>query len=100
MSEELRKLVNLFCNMQPTFSKEEAFLKGYLMGLGSALRFIDGSYPNLQLVAENPDLYIPIEEWAKETYKRIVMNRIEEIKDMLREIYKKEGRELPDWVKK
>ena len=96
---QLKKIVNLFCNIQTTDSKEEAFLKGYLMGLGEALFHLEKAYPNLQLVVENPQIFIEIEKEIRDIHMKIIKERIEQTKELLKEIYEKKDRELPEWLK-
>jgi len=80
---ELKKIVNFFCNIQPTKTKEEAFLKGYLMGLGSHLAC---PTPYWELLKKNPEMFIPIEREILEIFEKIHRNSIKEAEKLLEEI--------------
>jgi len=80
---ELEKIVNFFCNIQSTKTKEEAFLKGYLMGLGSHLAC---PTPNWELLKKNPEMFVPIEREMREIFEKIHKNQIEEARKLLAKI--------------
>ena len=74
-------------------SKEEAFLKGYLMGLG-----VVGYNPNWELMKKHPEIAVKTESEISETHKKVKDNFIEEAKAKLREMYIEDDRGLPEWL--
>jgi len=80
-------------------TKAEAFLRGYLAGLGAA-RSYDDNPPMFDLIAEDPEIFITIERNRLEIRKKVTEQQIEEATDALREIYTATGREVPEWMKK
>lgn len=83
----LKDLVRFFCNIQTTRSKEEAFLKGYLMGLGGHNIC---PTPDWQLLKEYPDM-TDIESEMREMFEKIHKKDIEEAQRLLAEL-QKEGK--------
>ncbi|GAH24886.1 unnamed protein product [marine sediment metagenome] len=75
-------------------SKEEAFLKGYLMGLG----VVDHN-PNWELMKERPEAAVKIESGISDTHKEVRDKIIEEAKAKLREMYIEDDRGFPEWLK-
>ena len=74
-------------------SKEEVFLKGYLMGLG-----VVGPNPNWGLMKKHPEVAIKIERDISDTHKEVMNKHIEEAEAKLRKIYIEEDRGLPEWL--
>jgi len=74
-------------------SKEEAFLKGYLMGLG-----VVGYNPNWELMNKDPEVAVTVEMNISNTHKEVRDKNIEEAKAKLRDIYIEEDRGLPEWL--
>ena len=74
-------------------SKKEAFLKGYLMGLG-----VVGYNPNWKLMKEHPEVAVKIESEISETHNKVRDNFIEEAKAKLREMYIEDDRGMPEWL--
>ena len=94
MSEDILQTgIELFS--KTSNSKEEAFLKGYLMGLG----VVDHN-PNWELMKEHPGVAVKIERDISDTHKEVRDKNIEEAKAKLREIYIEEDRGLPEWLEK
>lgn len=79
-------------------SKAEAFLRGYLTGMGAAKYDADNP-PSFDLMAKDPEVFIPIEQGMLEIRKRVTEQQIKEAKDALREIYMASGRAIPEWLK-
>jgi hypothetical protein len=86
----------LFCRIQDTRTKEEAFLKGYYFGLGGELA---QHKPNWELVEKNPELFIPIEKSVSEIHEQIMNEQIQVTENLFRELYENENRPLPLWLK-
>jgi len=91
MVDDLRKVVNFFCNIQPTRTKEEAFLKGYLMGLGSHLACPTPDWRLLK-ITKNPELWVEIEKGMREIFEKIHKDAIKEARKLLEELA--EGKRL------
>ena len=93
MSEDILQTgIELFS--KTSNSKEESFLKGYLMGLG----VVDHN-PNWGLMKEYPEVAVKVERDISDTHKEVRGKHIEEAEAKLRDIYIKEDRELPEWLK-
>jgi hypothetical protein len=88
----LEKTVRLYSTIST--SKAEAFLKGYLMGLGCT-----PPEHNFELMKKNPELWIPIEKDVKKHHDSVRMEHIREAKRLLREIYEGEGKYIPEWLR-
>jgi len=93
---KLKEAMSLLCNASN--SKEEAFLNGYLMAKGHEQFVLDNVYPSLSLVAENPKIFIPIELDIKRLYKKLLERDIKKAKELLREIYARDKRNIPKWL--
>lgn len=79
-------------------TKEEAFIKGYMMGMGSLVS--DEKHPpDFDLVAEDPVVFIPIEVEILKIRAKVTHDQIEEAKSELRKIYEMTGRAIPYWIK-
>lgn len=89
----LKDAANMFGELIPK-SKKEAFLNGYLCGLGC-----DMYVPNLDLVAKDPETFVPIEKDRIDIHKSVREDEIENAKEMLRKIYNEEGRQIPKWLR-
>jgi len=92
MSENnLKTAMEIFSKVSTT--KEEAFLKGYLMGLD-----ITGYEPNWMLLKNHPELKIVFdtEKDIAEVHRTVRNKFIEEAKAMLIEVYQKENRKIPE----
>lgn len=92
MGDDLQTGMELFCKTSK--SKEEAFLKGYLMGLG----VVDHT-PNWELMKEHPEVAVRIEREISETSGAVRDRNTEEAKVKLREIYVNDGRKVSDWLR-
>lgn len=79
-------------------SKAEAFLHGYLMGMGAAQYDADNP-PDFGLIAKDPEVFIPIERDMLEIRKKVTEQEINEAKDALRQIYTVSDRPIPEWLK-
>lgn len=88
----LRQAAHIFGTVS-SMTKEEAFYKGYLMGLGGNLPYVD-----LKLIELDSETFIPIERSVQEIHEQVRKQTIEDAKELLREIYVKEGREIPGWL--
>ena len=75
-------------------SKEESFLKGYLMGLG-----VIGDSPNWGVMKKYPDVALKVEKDISDTHKEVRDKCIEEAKGKLREMYIGDDRGMPEWLK-
>lgn len=95
MEPTLKETVEFFCNVQKTTSYEEAFLKGYLMGLGFTTV---SRVPNFELMVKNPQMFIPIEREMIEIHGAVIKRNIDEAMALLTTIYKTEEREVPVWL--
>ena len=93
---DTKTAVELFCKIQDTRTKEEAFLKGLLFGLGGESIM---PRPNFELIAKNPDMIIPIEKNIEEISRQVMNEQIEATQIILEELYEKEGRATPPWLK-
>jgi len=80
---KLREIVNFFCNVQTTGSKEEAFLKGVLFGYGVHLAC---PMPNWKLLKKNPELFADIEREMREIFEAIHKRNIDEARKLLDEL--------------
>ena len=84
---KLKDKVGLFCKLSET--KEEAFLKGFLMGLGAHLLC---PTPNWELMEEFP-ASIKIEQEMRGIFEGIHKGDIEEARQLLAAITSREGGE-------
>ena len=92
----VKKAVALFCHIQDTRTKDEAFLKGLLFGLGGEkVR----PRPNWELLMKNPEMMMPIERDISDIYDSVMNDQIEVVEQLFKEIYEQEGREIPRWLK-
>jgi hypothetical protein len=93
----IKNAVELFCRIQETRTKEEAFLKGLYFGLGGE---IARHRPTWELIVKNPDYFIPIEKELSEIHGEVIDDQIEVTEALFRELYETEGRPIPLWLKK
>lgn len=82
-----------------SLTKEEAFLNGYLMGMGAA-SYDEHNPPNFKAIAEDPELFISIEKDILRMRAIVNHKHIEEAKALLRKIYEESGRGIPTWLEK
>jgi len=94
MSEEDTLQTGMGLFSKTSRSKEEAFLKGYLMGLG-----VIGHNPSWKLMKGHPEVAIDVESDISDTYKKVRDKCIEEAEVKLREMYIEDDRGLPEWLK-
>ena len=93
----IKNAMSLFCRMQDTRTKEEAFLKGLYFGLGGERT---RPRPNWELIKKNPELMIPIEQDINDLYINVMEEQIKSVEQLFKELYENEGRPLPLWLKK
>lgn len=96
MTKNLENAMNFFCNIQVADTKEEAFLKGYLMGLGSSNRYM----PNFELMLKNPEMMIPIEQEMVEINIQVAKDFELIARKVTMDLYKKQGKTYPEWLTK
>jgi hypothetical protein len=94
--QQIKDAITLFCRLQGTRTKEEAFLKGLYFGLGGELA---RPKPNWGLIKRNPEMFIPIEQDIAEIYGNVMKDQIQMTEIILRELYENEGRVTPPWLK-
>jgi hypothetical protein len=94
MINHLKDAMDFFCNIQVADTKEEAFLKGYMMGLGSSNKYT----PNFELMLKNPQMMIPIEQEIMEINSRVTKDFEVVARKVLMEWYDKEKKPYPDWL--
>jgi len=76
---DLKSIVELFCKISKT--KQEAFVKGYLMGLGS---YLACPIPHWKLMKKYPDS-IDTEQEMREIFDEMHKKDIEEARQLLAE---------------
>lgn len=94
--QQIKNAVELFCRMQETRTKEEAFLKGFYFGLGGEMT---RPKPNWELIKRNPEMFIPIECEIATIYDQVMNEQIKTTELLFKELYENEGRCLPQWLK-
>lgn len=92
----LKNAILLFCRIQDTRTKEEAFLKGLYFGLGGERA---RPRPNWALLEKNPEMMIPIEKDISEVYDQVMNDQINTVEQIFKELYENEGRPIPPWLK-
>lgn len=93
---DIKNAMVLFCRIQDTRTKEEAFLKGLYFGLGGERA---RPRPNWELLEKNPEMMIPIERNISEIYDQVMNDQIKTVEQLFTEIYENEGRPIPLWLK-
>ena len=96
--DDLVKAIDLF-KIQGFQTPDELFLVGYIMAHGGELYFLEQIQHDLELIAGNPDFWLPHIKESHEIKMKIAKDDVEKAKSILRTFLETRNAQIPEWLK-